>query len=241
MRMLLGVLLALAVAAPVLAQDGSEIIVTGSRRSFDGDNDSPASSIPTVGLRRRGDFLVQLFNIVGDTREPAKRREEVYETLANLIAAADGNSDIQISVGTGELRAVTKSNYRAIPLAGSYANRNDTSYVQVYVKHKLALDGSNAKQAVLAIESFAKKIKLVGRSEIIPYGDTQLSIINPQQYRYDILKLVAEDAKKVASLFGPDYGIDFSSFTQPVEWIGETPTEVFMYIRYGASIGPVRK
>jgi hypothetical protein len=237
--LVVGGVLALTVATPVRAQEGAEIVVTANRLSRT-DDDQP-DTIPTIGLRRRGDFLVQLYNIVGDTRDPAKRREEVYDTLLNVITAAEDNSDIRISVGTGELRAVTKANYRAIPLNGSYGNRSDTSYVAVFVKHRLALDGSNAKQAVTAIESFAKRVKPVGRSEIIPYGDTQISIINPQQYRYDILKLAADDAKKVAALFGPNYGIDFSSFTRPVEWIGETPTEVFMYIRYGASISPQAK
>jgi hypothetical protein len=239
MRLLVGVLAGLLAVMPVFAQEGAEIVVTANRLSRN-DNDRN-DEIPTVGLRRRGDFLVQLYNIVGDTRDPAKRREEVYDTLLNLISAAEGNSDIRISVGDEELRAVTKANYRAIPLGGSYGGRNDTSFIAVYVKHRLELDGSNARQAVLAIESFAKKVRLVGRSEIIPSGDTQISIINPQQYRYQILKLVAEDAKKVAAMFGPDYGIDLSAFTRPVEWVGETPTEVFMYIRYGASIGPVSK
>ncbi len=235
MRYLVG-LLVLLLAMPVLAQDGAEIVVTANRLSR--DDDGPAAQIPSIGLRRRGDFLVQLYNIVSDTREPVKRREEVYDTLANLLSAAEGNSDIQISVGDEELRAVTRANYRAIPLGGNYAGRGDTSFVQVYVKHRLALDGSNAKAATTAIESFAKRIKLIGRSEMLPTGDTQISIINPQQYRYDILKLAADDAKKVAAMFGPDYGIDLSSFTGPVEWIGETPTEVFMYIRYGAGISP---
>jgi hypothetical protein len=235
MRYLLALLFGTTFAAPLLAQAGlEEIVVTGSRID-NNDNDE----IPVIGLRRRGDYLVQLYNIVGDTREPAKRREEVYETLLNVVSAAEGNEDIRISVGDGELRAVTKTNYRAIPLGGSFGGRNDTSFVAVYVKHRLALDGSNAKQAVTAIESFAKKLKPVGRSEILPAGDTQISIINPQQYRYEILKAVADDAKRVASLFGPNYGIDLNSFTRPVEWLGETPTEVFMYIRYGAAISPI--
>jgi hypothetical protein len=238
MRLVLGLLVGLVCVAPSLAQDESEIVVTARRVDSD---DGEVKGIPAIGLRRRGDFLVQLYTIVGDTREPLKRRAEVYDTLLNLLTEAESNSAIQISVGTEELRSVNKANYRAVPLDSNFGNRSDTSYVQVYVKHKLSQDGSNAKQAVLAIESFAKKIKLAGRSEILPSGDTQISLINPQQYRYEILKLVAEDAKKVSGMFGQDYGVDLSSFTSPVEWIGETPTEVFMYIRYGASIGPVRR
>lgn len=238
MRLWSALLIGLVMASPVLAQAESEIVVTAMRRDAD---DGEAAKIPVIGLRRRGDFLVQRYYIISDTREPGRRREEVYETLKNVVSAADGNNDIAISVGDGELRAVTSANYRAIALDSNFRNRTDTSYVSLYVKHKLAMDGSNAKSAVTAIESFAKKIKLTGRSEILPDGDTQISILNPQQYRYQILQLVADDAKKVSALLGADYGISLDNFTRPVEWIGETPTEVFMFIRYDASIAPKAK
>jgi hypothetical protein len=240
MRLALGVMLALAVSVPAWAQDNSEIVVTGMRRNMDNDGDNGTNSVPVIGLRRRGDFLVQLYTIVSDTREFTTRRTEVYATLLNVLEQAEKNSDIQISVGTSELRAVTKANYRAISLDSNFRNRTDTSHVSIYVKHKLAQDGGNAKSAVLAIESFAKGVKLTGRSEILPVSDTQISLINPQQYRYAILQLVADDSKKIAGMFGPNYGVNFSGFTQPVEWIGETPTEVFLFVRYGAGINPTK-
>ncbi len=239
MRMILGAILAMAVATPVLAQDNTaEIVVTARRVDAD---DAESQKIPVIGLKRRGDFLVQRYYIISDTRDFERRRDEVYETLKNIVAAADSNSDIALSVGENELRAVTSANYRAIPLDSNFRNRADTSYVSLYVKHRLASDGSNAKSAVTAIESFTKKIKLAGRSEVLPDGDTQISILNPQQYRYPILQLIADDAKKVSGMLGTDYGIYLSSFTRPVEWIGETPTEVFMFIRYDASISPKSK
>ena len=119
MRYLFVLTLAMTLSTPLLAQtENAEIVVTASRNDNDSNNE-----IPTIGLRRRGDYLVQLYNIVGDTRDPAKRREEVYETLLNVVNAADGNNDIRISVseGEGELRAVTKTNYRAIPLDSNAA------------------------------------------------------------------------------------------------------------------------
>ncbi len=238
MRYILGAMLALAITTPLCAQDNSEIVVTAMRRSLDNDGENGSNSVPVVGLRRRGDYLVQLYTIVSDTREFSTRRTEVYTTLLNVLEQAEKNTDIEISVGQSELRAVTKANYRAIALDSNFRNRADTSHISIYVKHKLAQDGSNAKSAVLAIENFAKGIKMTGRSEILPVSDTQISLINPQQYRYAILQLVADDSKKIAGMFGPNYGVNFSGFTQPVEWIGETPTEVFLFVRYSAGINP---
>jgi hypothetical protein len=232
----------LLLAMPALAQESddslAEIVVTAMRRDSDDDR---GAAIPVIGVRRRGDFLVQTYQIVSDTREPTARRDEVYATLLNLLNEAGRNRNIQISVrDDDELRGVTKDNYRAVPLAGNWRNRSDTSYVSVYVKHRLSQDGSNAAAATTAIESFAKTVKVSGRAEVLPAGDTEISIINPQQYRQQILDLVAKDSLKVASLFGPDYGVDFSGFTAPIQWIGESPTEVFLYIRYSASIRPKR-
>ena len=221
-----------------LAQN-EEIVVTAMRREA---NDDTANSIPAVGLRRRGDFLVQRYFLISDTRDPAKRREEVYTTLASLLGEAEKNSNIEISAGDEEeLKSVTRTNARAVPLAPNYGGRADTSYVSVFVKHRLAQDGSNAQAAVQAIETFAKKVPLNGRTEILRSGDTQISIVNPQQYRMKILELVAEDAKRVAALLGPDHAADLGGYTRPVEWVGESPTEVFLFIRYTSSIYPNRR
>src|ERR1700761_250704 len=52
----------------------TEVVVTGMRRNTD-DFDP---SVPVIGLRKVADFAVQEITISGDTRDAAKRHDEIF-------------------------------------------------------------------------------------------------------------------------------------------------------------------
>lgn len=215
-------LIASVAADPAFAQE--EIIVTGSRRQQDDYDDS----VPLIGLRRTADFAVRPVRIVGDTRDADKRREEIFAMVKNAIETAQ-RQGLELSTGEVILIPLTLANYRDLDLKRD--NRPDTEAVFFYVKS--ALRGTDAKAALDRIERYMKGVATVGRAELLATGDLTLSVVEPDQYRQQIVDLVAADARATAEKLGPDYGVEASGLDKRVQWSRDGLTNVFLYVPYG--------
>lgn len=213
---------ALLIAPPVLAQN-DEVIVTGNRKQID-DFDEAA---PLIGLRRTADFAVRPVKVTGDTREAAPRREEIFAMVKNAIEAAD-RQGLELSTGEVVLTRLTLANYRDLALRND--NRPDTEAVYFYVKSSLR--GTDAKAALDRIERYIKAVPAVGRAELLATGNLTLSVVSPDQYRAQILALIAADAQASAAVLGTEYGVSMSGFDQRVLWSRDGLTEVFLYVPY---------
>lgn len=229
----LSVLLLIA-AAPVLAQDltGSEIVVTGMRKESDN------YGVPAIGLRRIADYAVQEVEVAGDTREPQRRRDEIFEMIRGAIAMAGKSGGIELATGDMVVEPLTLENYRNLPLHND--GRPDTDKTSFLVKTKLSANG-DAKAALDRIHAFIKAVPPVGRAEMRASGDLTLSIVGPDQYRSRIIDLVAADAHATAAKLGPDYAVEAKGLDRPVEWSRASLTEVFLYVPYSYTIVPARR
>jgi hypothetical protein len=235
MRKFIGLALALAGAAPAVAQDlsGSEIVVTGARRQADNYD----ASIPAIGLRKVADFAVQEVTVAGDTRESARRREEIFAMIRGAIERSGGKSGIELATGEMIVEPLTLANYRNLALEGD--GRPDTDRTSFLVKTRMTANG-DAKAALDRIDAFIKSVPPVGRAEMRRTGDLTLSIVSPDQYRGRIVDLVAADARATAARLGPDYAIEAKGLDRPVEWSRASLTEVFLYVPYSYTILPKR-
>jgi hypothetical protein len=229
--------LALLALAPVgaFAQDyaAEEIMVTGSRIQRDDDEDR----LPVIGLTRTADFAVQQVTIIGDTREEQKRRDEIFAMARGAIELAGRRGDIDLATGSTTVEPLTLSNYRNLPLSSD--GRPDTDRVSFLIKTKLA--GTDAKAALERIAAFIKAVPTVGRAEMRASGDLTLSIVNPDQYRGQIVDLVAADARATAARLGVDYGVEATGLDRPVEWSRASLTEVFLYVPYRYTVVLARR
>jgi hypothetical protein len=229
-------LLLLISAAPAPAQDltGSEIVVTGTRREADNYD----ASIPAIGLRRVADYAIQEVNVVGDTRETARRRDEIFQMIRGAIALAAKSGGIELATGEMVVEPLTPDNYRNLPLTSD--GRPDTDKTSFLIKTRLAANG-DAKAALDRISAFIKTVPSVGRAEMRASGDLTLSIVSPDQYRGRIVDLVAADAHATAAKLGPDYAIEAKGLDRPVEWSRASLTEVFLYVPYSYTVVPLRR
>lgn len=230
MRKLL-IILAAALAAPAAAQDSAEIIVTGTRS----DGEFYSDDAPLIGLKRAADFAVRPVRITSDSRDPQRRRDEIFAMLKSAIDRAPA-ARVELAFGDYVVEPLTAGNYRNLPVGGD--SRPDTSQVSFLVKTPLA--GMDGKAALDRIESFIKAVPASGRSEMLPTGDLTLSVVGPEQYRPQILDLVAADARTVAGRFGPDYRVELRGADQAVAWSRASLTEVFLYVPYNYSVTPGR-
>jgi hypothetical protein len=223
----------LATTAPLLAQNANapalgEIIVTANRMNAGYAQENR----PVVGLRRQADSAVMMISISSDSRDETTRKKEIHTMLLAAMDRASG-AGVELVTGNFELRPVTRSNYQELPF--NWAGRPDTSKVDIMVKVRLA--GSTVA-ATERIDSFVKAIPRNGRGAVDKSGGLTLTIINPDQYREAIIKLVAEDARRQAAIFGADYAVQVSGIDGQLFWSQVSGTEVFLYIPYRYTIVP---
>lgn len=234
--------MALIGAVPALAQDeeGQEIIVTGTRKSpgYSSDGEPLPVAVkpaPALRLRRTADFAVQNVRIIGDTRDETKRREEIYAMLKGAIALA-GKHGVELATGDYIVEPLTQTNYRNLILEED-DDREDAERATFLVKTPL-VKGADAKAALDRITKFVKAVPAVGRAEIEAEGDLTLSVVGPDQYRSQIVDLIAADAAKTAAKFGPSHGVVVNGLDRPVEWSRVGLTEVSLYLPVSYSVVP---
>lgn len=231
----LGVL-ALCSAVPAAAQ---EVVVTGSRMPGYAAAAPPPpyqqqSFMPVVMMRRTADFAVQQVRIVGDTRDQDKRREEVYAMVKNAILAAD-KAGVELSTGTLVLEPLTLENYKNLVL--SNAGRTDTDQAVFFVKTRLS-PGIDAKAALARIGKFIAAVPTVGRAEMGAISQLDLSVVDPNQYRGEIIDLIAADAAKTVGKFGPGYAVQTSGLDRPVQWSRAGLIDVYLYLPASYTVVP---
>lgn len=225
--------LVLAVAAGgAVAQDNSnirgEVRVSASR----GGDGYFKESAPVIGLRRLADGAIQDISVTSDSRDLTVRRDEINAMLEAAIRKANA-AGVELVTGNFELEAVTLANYRTLPVRAG--RRSDTSEVVVTVKTKLSGPTDSAQAR---IDGFIKSVPATGRSLIEKNGVLQLTIVNPDQYRGQIVKLIADESRRASEAFGADYGVVVSGLDQHLVWNQASENEVFLYIPYRFTVQP---
>lgn len=238
---------ALAVALPAQAQDinEGEVVVTGSRAQqsyIDPRTNRPieveedASGLPAIGLRRRADSALIPVIIAGDTRDQTQRREEIFTMVRSALELAR-RSNIELAIGDFFVVPLTPDNYRTLAFFGD--GRPDSERVAFFIKTRLGASADEANQAITRLEQFIRSVPAAGRAEIRANGPLTLSIVAPDQYRGQILDLIAADARSIAQRFGPDQRVEAQGLDRPVEWRRAGVTEVFLYIPHRMTFRPV--
>jgi len=216
----------------VAAQDNSniqgEVVVTAQRASAG----YLADVQPVVGLRRTADSAIQRVQFTSDSREEDVRKREIHAMLEAAIRRAE-SAGVELVTGDFELTKVTLTNYKG--LVFQRGGRPDTSEIGLFVKAGLAGSVGSAQER---IDTFVKGVPANGRALIEKRGGITLTIKNPDQYRTEIVRLVAAEGLKTAAAFGPDYGVEVTGLNEQLAWAQASPTEVFLYLPYNFSIRP---
>jgi hypothetical protein len=215
-----------AIASPQVAPS-QEIVVTGSRIELR----------PGVFLQRNGDFLLLRVLVTNDTREQKGREDEIYKTLRDALTAAERQRDIEISVITEEdlVYPLTPSNYR-IELRGG--GRPDTSAATISVKTAVPANDADGPALTSKLRKFVADLPVAGRTLLQPDGDVEISVVDPHQYRGQIVKLVTAEARQVANDLGSDYRIVLEGIDRPVQWFRLGVLELGLFVPYNYTVIP---
>lgn len=205
-------------------------VISVDRNAIEGD----ASEVPSVTLQHRADHLVTLLRVVCDTREVDKRKEELKETLRNMIRAGGQSQTISLSVGDVVLTDLTEKMLDKIIVPDT---RPDSSQAFVVIKTKIsAVDTFD--DATQRISSFIDKTVKVGRTEIIRTERWDLTLVGPQQYRGTLINLIAQDANKTRAEFGSDYSVTAEGLQQKIAWYQVGALDLALFIPYRLIVHP---
>lgn len=203
-----------------------EIVVTGSRiTNYD--------EMPSVTIKKSADFLVQEIRLINDSRSPELRQSEIRESINNLITYSKNIEGIELSYGEGFLTPV-KLNDNSLQLIES-RKKVDTDYVDIFVKVAIKKE-SAAKSKITELRSFILNANLVSRTEIEYEGDVGLSIKNPEQYRYEIIKKIQKENAKTVDIIGKNCSMEIMGLESRVVWERTSISELTLYIPYETSL-----
>lgn len=207
---------------------GDEIVVTGSRISY--------ADPPHVVMTKRADYLITEALVVCDTRDYSQRQDELADTLRNMVreAARDPSIELSVSVADDEDIVVPFDESNISAVIAPYG-KPDSSYARVLVKTVLGPDDT-FDAAAGRLQDFASGAAKVGRTEILMEGDWNLTLVGVEQYRPQMLALIAEDAEATAVAFGPDYRVEISGLQSTIQWVQSGPLDLSLFINYALQI-----
>jgi hypothetical protein len=214
-------------AQPSIAQDAND---SDDRDYLATNNTNSSAAQPVIGLQRKADFVVVQVSFSSDTRDATARKNEIHTMLKAALDQA-GSAGFQLNSGNPVLKPITKANYKDLPIA--WAGREDTGQiaVQVTVPFTTTIVDVNKR-----IDAFVKTLPRTGRGEIVRLVGQQLGVRDPKQYRSAIIALIAEDVRKNAARFGPDYRGSVVGLDKGVLWVQKNDSEVFLFLPYSYRI-----
>jgi len=204
-----------------------EIVVTGTRIEAD------YYGMPAVTIMKQADFLVQNIRLTNDSRSPDLRKVEIVETIEHLIERSESMDGMALSYGSGFLEPINLTD-ESLQLIED-RQRIDTSYIDIFAKVAFTAN-RDSKSQIGDLKEFISGVEKKGRTEIIPLGDIGLSIIGPEQYRYEIIQKIAGENARISEAMNADCDISIGGLEGRVEWERTGVSELTLFIPYGLDI-----
>ena len=188
-------------------------------------------SLPPITIRKTADFLLLQVQVVNDTRDADKRREEIYGTIKGIVAAAAKVKSLEIS--TREM-TLTLQNYQV--RLDEHSSKADTSTVELLFRLPLT-PTDDVAALTTQLRAFTGQVQVVGRSEVFP-GEIGISVKTPERFRYEVIGHIAEDVGKVRQLFNGSFELLVKGLDQRLQWRRVSISELEIYLPYSYDVLP---
>ena len=227
------ILLYLTIASLCSAQDDELFVLSpfsvdlGSSdgyRATDSLTGTRVAGLPPIVLTKKADYFAIQFDLINDSRLPEDRSRELHTTVLDILKKAKAKS-LVLQYGKD---VIDESNYQIQDLP--YAGKPDTTYIRLLIKVVLEED-DDVSELTHSITRFLAEQKMEGRSYPL-VTSSGLSIKNPQSYRYELLKLIAEDIEKVKSMFTGELTISVLGLDQRIIVRQASDRNVDLYVPY---------
>jgi len=221
-------LLALALLLPEVSFAQDEIIVTATKRQDDG---------PGLFLEKRGDYLLLEVSIENDSRDFSTRTKELNVAVSDFIEAAQIDPDITLSIidDNDFVRPLSEENFNDGIRSGP---RPDTSVAYLKVKTQIPNEVKDSYKLANKLAVFVEDIQEKGRTKISTYDEISVSVVNPYQYRIEVMKLITDEVNDVTEALGPEYRVIMSGLDKELKWVRSGDLNLAFYLPYTYDIIP---
>ncbi len=214
---------------PAAAQDEEmEIVVTGSRlESWDR---FPA---PHAYITRRADFAVIEVFIRNDTREQNAREAEILDALRRMETAAQ-RANKTLALVDDEIDIVRRFSLEGARQLMRPGGRADTSSLTVRLRTAVTTDDTLESSHARAAR-FVENLPKPGRVEM-SLGETDLTMVNLERYRADMLREILAEASQVSQMSGGVLHVEVGGLENQVAFKRASDLELILFLPYQLSV-----
>lgn len=206
-------------ATPLRAGSGQYYVV-----AFSGSRST------AVSLVRDADYVCMPLTIQSGQKQPEARFEEIRQAQDLILAVAAGRSGIEIHRGPIALSLQTESKFTSLS-SYDYAPSSTTRF---YVLAKLD-DESDIYTCAARIRQFLDAVVLPGKAEY-SLGQIQLVMGEPERYRQELLKKIAEDITFLKEAMQASGTVSVRGLEQPVLVRQVDDRRVELFIHYSMTL-----
>ncbi len=214
-------------ALPAFAQP-EEIVVTGMRRAADA---------PGVVLEKQGDFFLLQLTLENDRRLAAERLPEIRATMEAIVEAAKADPSISLSIidENNLVRPLTAQGFEDGIRSG---NRPDTSVANIQLKTAIPATVTDSYVLATKLTDFADDLDGVGRTTVNWFEDVQLSVVNPRQYRSELIRAITSEIRQTTTALGDDYRVILDGLDGEMKWSRGGDVNLIFHLPYEFIIIP---
>jgi hypothetical protein len=187
-------------------------------------------SAPAVRLQVPADFVAMPVQVHNDSKDPAKRADEIEKALRSISDKLHQYPDMTLKQGVVSLSAREQS---ALKSFSSYDSSIGSS-AQLYVLGALKQD-SNVFAVTRRIIQAVSSIPL-GDGSKVTLGNTTLGLNEPEKYRGHILEAVSKSIAESKKSLGFSGSVEVDGLENPVSVMQLNEAEVALFINYSLSI-----
>ncbi|HWA01475.1 MAG TPA: hypothetical protein VG841_14280 [Caulobacterales bacterium] len=237
-RLIAALLCALTLGGAAWAQndDADEIVVTGMRYS----ERYGELAVPHVTLVRRADFATMELALGSDSRDPATRRAELIEALRGVARLA-GSGEVTLALIYSDQSDDGETRIRPLTLEAALAlvpqrPFGDSTEIEIQARTPIAA-GDTLEDVEGRLARFVRAAPKPGRI-VIEQGDLNLVLVNPPQYRAQLVAQIAADANRIVAALGSDYGVRLEGLESPIAWKRAGDLELKLFVPYRMIVLP---
>jgi hypothetical protein len=209
---------------PVFAQL-EEIVVTAGR----------SDGAPVV-YSVKGDYHLQPIKIINDSLVEEERERDVKAAYEAIIDSSLGSSNIAIVASKRELTPIKDaSDFSQLYRDDS---KNSKSSINLFIKSEIKSHDPSKGTYKENYQSFINSVGKFGRTKVVFNGDSDITILNPRQYRASLIQEIGKDIKVLVQALGGDYRVVINGLDRQVKWHREGEDNVEFFIPYSFIVIP---
>ncbi|NLB54897.1 MAG: hypothetical protein GX811_03885 [Lentisphaerae bacterium] len=186
-----------------------------------------------AGITRKADFVACSVSLSSDKKTPEEKFTDIQATIKMITNAARQNPKILVHSGPVTLSGDNASSFSAKSLIFSSWDSYSVARLTILVPIK---DGNpNIFGGGLIIKQFFDGIKFPDKTKCV-LSQIYLAVENPEQYRQEVLKAIADSIGQVKEALGKDIDFQLTGLANPVTVQQIDDENVNLFINYALSV-----